>query len=122
MQYFIKYISVFLTGGLVCLIGQILINKTKMTSGRILVIFLLTGILLEAFGLFDYIKKFAYAGITIPIIGFGSTLAKGAIEGSEINLLEAITGGMKSVAGGLSAAIVFGFIFAVIFKSHSKKL
>ena len=75
------YLRVFLVGGLVCLIGQLLINLTKMTSAKILVTFLLLGVVLEAVGLFDPIKEYAGAGITIPITGFGSTLAKGAIEG-----------------------------------------
>ena len=115
-----RYGRVFLCGGIVCLIGQILINKTKMTSARILVMFLLTGVVLEAVGLFDPIEKFALAGITIPIIGFGKSLAAGAIEGAEIGLFEACTYGLRAVAGGLTAAIVFGFVFAVLFKSKSK--
>ena len=115
-----RYGRVFLCGGIVCLIGQILINKTKMTSARILVMFLLTGVVLEAVGLFDPIEKFALAGITIPIIGFGKSLAAGAIEGAEIGLFEACTYGLRTVAGGLTVAIVFGFVFAVLFKSKSK--
>ncbi len=115
------YARVFLVGGLVCAIGQILINKTKMTSARILVLFLLLGVVLQACGVFGYIEDFAKAGITIPIIGFGSTLAKGAMEGAKVGLLQAVTKGLGSVSAGLGAAIVFGFLFAIIFKSHSKK-
>lgn len=122
MEIFLMYLKVFAVGGLVCLIGQILINKTNMTSARILVIFLLIGVVLEACGVFGYIKDFAGAGITIPIIGFGSSLAKGAMEGAKVGLLEAVTEGIVSVAGGLTAAILFGFLIALIFKSHTKKM
>lgn len=122
MQTFLTYLQVFVTGGIVCLIGQVLINKTKMTSARILVIFLLLGVLLEATGAFKYIEEWGKAGITIPITGFGSSLAKGAIKGAKEGLFQSVTMGMSAVAGGLTAAIVFGFIFAMIFKSHSKKL
>ena len=115
-----RYGRVFLCGGIVCLIGQLLINKTKMTSARILVTFLLTGVVLEAVGVFEYIEEFALAGVTIPIIGFGKSLAAGAIEGAKLGLFEACTCGMRAVAGGLTAAIVFGFVFALLFRSKSK--
>lgn len=110
----------FLCGGIVCLIGQLLINKTKMTSARILVTFLLTGVVLEAVGAFKYIEEFALAGVTIPIMGFGKSLAAGAIEGAKLGLFGACTYGMRAVAGGLTAAIVFGFVFALLFRSKSK--
>ncbi|MEG1394687.1 MAG: SpoVA/SpoVAEb family sporulation membrane protein [Clostridia bacterium] len=116
-----QYARVFLVGGAVCMIGQLLMNKTKMTSARILVTFLLLGVVLEAVGVFEYIEKWGMAGITIPITGFGSSLAKGAIKGAEVGLLQATTYGMVAVAGGLTAAIFFGFVIAMIFKSHSKK-
>ncbi len=121
MSIFLDYLKAFAVGGLVCAIAQILINRTKMSSARILVLFLLIGIFLEGIGVFGYIQKFAGAGITVPITGFGSVLIKGAKEGAKIGLLEAVTYGFKSMAGGLTAAIFFGFIFALIFKSHSKK-
>ena len=115
------YVKVFAVGGIVCLIGQILINLTKMTSAKILVSFLLLGVILEAVGVFDAIKEFAGAGITIPITGFGSTLAKGAIEEVKTKgLLGVFTGGIKAGAAGLSAAIVFGFINSLIFKARTK--
>lgn len=104
------------------MIAQILINKTKMTSARILVMFLLLGVVMELVGVFKYIENFAGAGITIPITGFGSTIVKGAREGAKIGLFEAVTYGFRSMAGGLTAAIFFGFVFALIFKSHSKKV
>ena len=104
-----------------CLIGQLLINLTKMTSAKILVTFLLLGVVLEAVGIFDPIKEFARAGITIPITGFGSTLAKGAIEGvKEEGLIGALTGGMRAAAAGFSAAIVFGFLVSLVFKARTK--
>lgn len=121
LEQLATYGKVFLIGGLVCLLAQFLINKTKLTSARILVTFLLLGVVLESVGLFKYIEDFGKAGITIPITGFGSSLAKGAIKGAEKGLLYAVTGGLSSVAGGLTAAIFFGFVFAILFKSHSKK-
>ena len=92
-----------------------------MTSAKILVTYLLLGVLLETIGVFDAIKDFANAGITIPITGFGSTLAKGAIEGvQKEGLLGALTGGMKAAAAGLSSAIFFGFLISLIFKAKTK--
>ena len=117
----LTYLKVFAVGGAVCLIGQLLINLTKMTSAKILVTFLLLGVLLEAVGGFDAIKSFGNAGITIPITGFGSTLAKGAIEGvKKEGLLGALTGGMKAAAAGLSSAIFFGFMISLICKARTK--
>lgn len=120
MDIFLTYLKVFAVGGLVCAIGQILINKTRMTSARVLVTFLLAGALLEAVGIFKYIEDFGKAGITIPITGFGKSLAAGAIEGAKKGLYQACTGGLAAVAAGLSAAIAFGFIIALISKSKPK--
>jgi len=123
MEIFLNYLKVFAVGGLVCMIGQILINKTKMSSARILVLYMLAGVVLEVSGAFKYIKEFAHSGITIPIIGFGSNLAKGALEGAKASgLLGAISGGLEAVATGLTAAIVCGFLFGLLSKSHSKKI
>jgi len=117
----LTYLKVFLVGGTVCFIGQLFINLTKITSAKILVTFLLLGVLLEAVGVFDTIKEFAGAGITIPITGFGSTLAKGAIEDVKSQgLIGVLTGGIKAGAVGLSAAIIFGFINSLIFKAKTK--
>ena len=102
MNYFLTYLIVFAVGGLVCLIGQVIINLTKFTSARILVIFLLLGVLLETIGVFKYIKDFAQAGITIPIIGFGSNLAKGAIEGAQQDGLIGAFGRRSRSFGGRS--------------------
>ena len=123
MDIFLIYLKVFAVGGLICMLGQILINKTGMTSARILVLFMLLGVVLEVAGAFGYMEQFAKAGVTIPIMGFGSSLAKGAIKGaSEQGLIGAVVGGMSAVAAGLTAAIVFGFLFALLFKSRTKKV
>lgn len=121
MQIFLQYLQVFAVGGVVCLLGQILINLTKMTSARILVIFLLLGCLLEAFGVFKYIEKFGGAGITVPITGFGATLVRGAIKGlNEKGILGVLFGGLEAAAAGVSSAILFGFLMSIIFKSRTK--
>lgn len=120
-QWLWLYARVFLTGGLICAVGQIFINRTKVTSARILVSYLLLGVLLEAVGVFKYVEEFCRAGVTIPIIGFGSTLAKGAIKGAKDGLLQAVTGGVIGASAGLASAILFGFLFSTIFRSHSKK-
>lgn len=121
MEIFLTYLKVFAVGGGICLVGQILINLTKITPARILVTFLLIGIVLEAVGAFEYIKDFAQAGATIPILGFGSNLAKGAIEGArESGLFGALTGGIKAASAGLSGAIFIGFAVALVSKSKSK--
>ena len=120
---FLTYLKVFAIGGLVCMIGQVLINKTQMSSARILVLYMLVGVVLEVTGAFEYMKQFAGSGVTIPIMGFGSNLAKGALEGvKEDGFLGAIAGGMSAVAAGLTTAIVCGFVFGLISKSRSKKI
>ena len=121
MEIFITFIKVFAVGEAICTIAQLLINYTKITSGKILVYFLLTGVILQSFGLYQYIVDFAGAGATVPISGFGYLLAKGAIEGAKESLFGAITGGITAAGMGLTAAIVFGYLFALIFKSKSKK-
>ena len=122
MEMFIDYLWVFIIGGLVCMIGEILIITTNITSARILVTFVLIGVFLEAVGVFKYISDFAGAGINVPIIGFGASLAKGAIGAVKPQgLLGIFTGGLTATAGGIAAAIVFAFLFALIFHSHTKK-
>ena len=121
MEIFLTYLKVFAVGGGICVLGQILINLTKMTPARILVTFLLIGVVLEAVGVFKYVKDFAQAGATIPILGFGSNLAKGAIDGAkEAGLFGALTGGVKAASAGLSGAIFIGFVIALVSKSKSK--
>ncbi len=123
MEIFLTYLKVFVVGGFVCMLGQILINKTQMSSARILVIFMLLGVVLEIAGVFDTIKEFAGSGITIPIVGFGSNLAKGALEGvKDDGFFGAITGGLSAVSAGLTTVIVCGFLFGLLSKSRSKKI
>ncbi len=121
MDIVLMYIKVFLVGGAICSIAQLLINYTKITAGKILVTFLLAGVLLEAVGLYQYLVDFAGAGATVPISGFGYLLAQGAIKGAKISLFKAITGGLSAASMGVTAAIIFGYLFALIFKSKSKK-
>ena len=122
MDIFLTYLIVFLIGGFVCMLGELLIITTNMTSARILVTFVLIGVFLEAVGVFDYISDSAKAGINVPIIGFGASLAKGVIGAVESQgLLGVFTGGLTATAGGIAAAIGFAFLFALIFKSHTKK-
>ncbi len=122
MDMLLKYLIVFIVGGLICVFAQILIIRTRMTSARILVLFELIGVFLQAVTLFEPIKNFANAGITVPIIGFGASLAKGAIDGvKEFGLLGIFNGGLTATAAGIAAAVSFAYFFALIFKSHSKK-
>ena len=118
----LTYLKVFLVGGFICMIGQLLIIKTNMTSARILVLFVCLGAVMEAFGLYDPIVNFAAAGATVPITGFGRSLAKGAIEAvKEKGLLGVLTGGLTATAGGIAAAIFFGYIASLISKPKMKK-
>ena len=116
----LMFVKSFVFGGFLCVIAQMLINVTKLTSGKILVYFLLIGVVLQALGLYESFVNFAGAGATVPICGFGYLLAKGAMEGAKTSLFEAITGGLTSASMGITAAIVFGYIFAIIFKPKSK--
>lgn len=116
-----KYVWCFTIGGTICLIGQILIDKTKLTSARILVLFVTLGAILTGLGIYEPIVNVGGAGATVPLTGFGYSLAKGAIKGvQESGLLGAFTGGIKATAGGISAAILFGFIAALIAKPKIK--
>ena len=111
----------FLVGGAICVIGQILIDKTKMTPARILVSFVVAGVILGAVGVYEKIVEFGGAGATVPIVGFGNTLAQGVIKGIEKDgLLGIFTGGTSAAAGGIAASIFFGFIIAMIFNPKQK--
>ena len=117
------YLIVFAIGGIVCLLGQILVIKTKMTTARILVLFELIGVALAAIGIFEPISALCGAGVNVPIIGFGASLAKGAINAVKANgILGIFTGGLMATAGGIAAAIGFAFIFGIIFKARTKKM
>ena len=112
----------FIVGGLICVIGQILIDKTKLTSARILVLFVTIGAILGGLGIYKYLIDFAGAGATAPLFGFGANLAKGAIqEVQNIGLLGAFVGGVKASAGGIAAAIFFGYIASLLAKPKIKK-
>ena len=112
----------FVVGGLLCVIGQILIDKTKLTPARILVIFVTTGAILGGLGIYKYLVDFAGSGATVPLTGFGYNLAKGAIEGvKESGILGAFIGGIKATAGGITAAVFFGYIASLISKPKMKK-
>ncbi len=112
----------FITGGIICIIGQILIDKTKLTPAKILVIFVTTGAILGGLGIYQYLVDFGGAGATVPLTGFGYNLAKGAIEGvKEFGLVGAFTGGVKAAAGGIAAAVFFGYLAALISKPKMKK-
>lgn len=115
------FVKAFAVGGAICTIAQIVINKTKLTAGRILVIFMLSGVVLEALGLYDYIVQFAGAGATVPISGFGYLLARGGIRGAEKGLFYALTGPLAAASAGVTAAVIFSFVFALIFRPKSKK-
>ena len=118
----LDYVYAFLIGGAICLIGQILINKTHITSARILVIFLILGGILELVGVFDTLKEFAGAGVSVPITGFGSNMVKGAREGvAEDGMLGALTGGLTAASGVLAVSISAGFLFALISKAKTKR-
>lgn len=122
MEIILTYLKCFLVGGTICTIAQLLINYTKITAGRILVYFMLAGIFLQAVGIYEYLVNFAGAGATVPISGFGYLLANGAINGVKSKgLFGAITGGLASASAGITAAVVFSFIFALIFKPKSKR-
>ena len=112
----------FLVGGLICIIGQILLDKTKLTSARILVIFVTAGCILGGLGIYQHLVDFAGAGATVPLFGFGANLAKGAIEAVQTQgLLGAFIGGVKSASGGIAAAIFFGYIASLLAKPKIKK-
>ncbi len=115
------YLKAFVVGGLICVVGQILINLTKLTNGKILVIFLLLGCVLEGLGLYEPLVKWAGAGASVPISGFGSSLVKGAYEGMEQDgIFGLIKGGLAATAAGVSVAIFFGYAAALIFKPKTK--
>ena len=112
----------FVVGGLICVIGQILIDKTKLTPARILVIFVTTGCILGGLGIYQHLVDFAGSGATVPLTGFVYNLAKGAIEGvKQSGIVGAFTGGVKAAAGGIAAAVFFGYLAALISKPKMKK-
>lgn len=118
---FIQYLKAFLVGGAFCALGQVLIDYTKLTPARILVGYVTAGVLLGALGVYNPLIDFAGAGASVPLTGFGNLLATGVKEAvQQDGLLGAITGGLSASAAGITAAVVFGFIMAVLFKSKDK--
>ena len=121
MEIFIDCLKAFLVGGIICAIGQILIDKTKLTPARILVSYVVAGVILTAVGLYEPLVKFGGAGATVPLTGFGYTLAVGVKEAiREYGLVGALTGGVTATAGGITAAIVFCWLVALIAKPKMK--
>lgn len=117
-----KYILSFVFGGLLCAIAQVLIDKTKLTPARILVFYVVAGVVLGAIGVYEPIAKFVGAGATTPLTGFGYTISKGVREAIRENgLLGALTGGLQAAAGGTTAALCFGYIAALFAKGNWKK-
>ena len=115
------YFRAFLVGGLLCLIGQILIDKTKLTPAKILTAYVVTGVFLGAVGIYEPIAKFGGAGATIPLTGFGYNLAKGVKKAVEADgFLGIFTGGLKAAAGGITAAVALGLLCSVLFRSKDK--
>lgn len=115
-----EYWFVFLTGGIICVIGQILMDTTKLTAPRILVIFVVAGAILGGLGWYEPIVEFGKSGATVPLPGFGYALAKGAMDGvREGGLMGALTGGVKATAAGIAASIAFGYLVALIFTPRS---
>lgn len=115
------YLKAFVIGGIICVVGQILIDKTRLTPARILVSFVVAGVFLQLLGLYEPLVKFAQAGATVPLTGFGYLLGKGVEKAvSENGFLGIFTGGITAAAGGISAAIVFSFLIAAIFKPKAK--
>lgn len=116
-----EYLKAFVVGGLLCVIGQIFIGKTKLTPARILVSYVVIGVVLGATGVYQYLVDFAGAGATVPLTGFGNTLATGVREAvDEKGFLGIFTGGLKAAAGGITAAIFAGLLASVIFKARDK--
>jgi len=121
MDTVIEYIKAFAAGGILCLIGQILIDKTKLTPARILTCYVVAGVILGAVGLYGPFAEWAGAGATVPLTGFGNVLAEGVRKAvAEKGLLGALTGGFTAAAGGIGAAVFFGYIFALIAKPGDK--
>lgn len=121
METLLQLLKAFIVGGLICVIGQILIDKTKLTPARILVSFVVAGTILSALGLYQPLVDFAGAGATVPLTGFGHLLIKGVKEGiAKDGLLGILTGGLTSTAGGITASILCGVLVAIIFKPKNK--
>lgn len=117
-----QYLNAFLCGGVLCAVGQVLLDRTKLTPARILVCYVTAGVLLGGLGLYAPLVEWAGAGATVPLTGFGFTLAKGVQKAvSQHGLLGALTGGISATAGGITGAIFFGFLVALLFRAKPKR-
>ena len=122
MDLFVKCFWAFLIGGLICLVGQVLIDCTKLTPARILTCYVVSGVFLTAIGVYGPIVNFAGAGATVPLMGFGYSLAKGVVEAIEqYGFMGIFCGGLTATAAGVTAAMFFGFIMSLIFKSGDRQ-
>ena len=121
LEIFWGFIKAFAVGGTICAIAQVVINDTDLTAGKILVTFMLCGVILQGLGLYQYLVDFAGAGATVPISGFGYLLANGAMKGAQKGLFGAFTGALSAASAGVSAAVIFSFLMAMLFRSRSKK-
>lgn len=121
LEIALQFLKAFLVGGGICLLAQIIINFTDLTAGKILVYFMLGGVVLTAVGVYQPLVEFGGAGATVPISGFGYLLAQGAMKGVEKGFFSAITGSLSAASAGVTAAVVFAFIMALIFKSRTKR-
>lgn len=116
-----QYLNAFICGGILCAIGQILIDKTKLTPARILVAYVVAGVVLTALGVYPYLVQWGGAGATVPLTGFGYSLAKGVQKAvSEQGFLGIFTGGITATAGGVAAAVSFGLLFALLRRPEDK--
>ena len=116
-----QFLKAFFVGGTICLVAQIVINFTDLSAGKILVYFMLAGVVLTAIGVYQPLVEFAGAGATVPISGFGYLLANGAMKGAEKGFFSAVTGSLAAASAGVTAAVVFSFIMALIFKAKIKR-
>ena len=117
-----QYLQAFLCGGVLCAIGQLLIDKTQLTPARILTGYVVAGVLLQAVGVYQYVVDWGGAGATVLLTGFGYSLAKGVAKAvAEKGILGALTGGLTATAGGIAAAVFFGVLMAILFKPKDKR-
>lgn len=121
MELFWTYVRVFVCGGVLCVIGQLLIDKTSLTPARILVSYVVAGVILGGLGIYPWLVEWGGAGATVPLTGFGYLLSKGVAEAvAEKGALGILTGGISAAAGGITAAVLFGLLAALLFKSRPK--
>ena len=117
-----EYLNAFLCGGLLCAVGQIILDRTNLTPARILTGYVVAGVFLQAVGVYQYVVDWGGAGATVPLTGFGYTLARGVAKAvAEKGLLGVVTGGLAATAGGIAAAVVFGLLMAVLFRPKEKR-